>query len=362
MFRLARALLILPAIGLVALSFGANAYFWHATMSHDATAQVAWVAISILCGLVKVGVPVAFAILAIGWREQPAVSAAFAVALVFDIFSGLGFSALTRGDAAASRQHSAAPVVELQRQRDDAAAALARLAGVRLTARIEVERKAASVRATNCGTRRGAATPECETLAKLEAELTDARERDRLTATVNDLSAKLTGAGPVRDADPQISAIALALSAVGLSPDRETLAKAFGLLLVLLVELGSTALPRAAFVRAPVAPADPVRPEPVEPPAPVRRPRKTTAAIDPLDVVRSATAGRMTIPGATLTADGWLYVSQRALADVVGKSPPTVNRALKAAEAAGEILTRIDAKGSAIKLLSVSNGARAASA
>jgi CRP-like cAMP-binding protein len=365
MFWLARGLLILPAVGLVALSFGANAYFWHATMAHDATAQTAWVAISILCGLVKVGVPVAFVILAIGWRDQPAVAAAFAVALVFDVFSGLGFSALTRGDAVASRQHDAAPVVELVRQRDDAAAKLDRFADARLTARIQVERDAAKLRAPNCSLRTNASGEPCRALAALDAELADAKERDRLAAVVADLSGKTSTAAPVRDADPQISAIALALSAVGLSPDRETLAKAFGLLLVLLVELGSTALPRAAFVRVPAAPLPVERravaaPVPVEaePVAPAKPRRASRAKVDPLEVIRAACAGRMAIAGASLTPDGWLYVSQRAIADVVGLSPPTVGRKIEEARRAGTILVRTDSRGSAIRL----NPAEAAAA
>lgn len=368
MFWLARVLLLLPAVGLVAASFAANAYFWFSSMAHDPTAQVAWVAISILCGLVKVGVPIAFVILAIGWRDQPAVAAAFAVALIFDIFSGLGFSALTRGDATAARQHDAAPVVELVRQRDDAADKLARLADVRLTARVQVERDAAAVVAPNCKLRSNAVGEQCRALAALDAELTEAKERDRLAKVVDDLSARTSTAEPVRDADPQLTAIALPLAAIGLSPDRETLSRAFGLLLVLLIELGSTALPRAAFVRAPAkATPPPALPVPihVEPvatlPTPAK-PKRKPSAIDPLDVVRSACAGRMTIHGATLTADGWLYVSQRAIADVVGKSPPTVNRALKQAEADGIILSRVDSRGSAIKLLSASNPAHAPAA
>jgi len=367
MFWLARALLLLPAIGLVVASFAMNAYFWHTVMAHDPDAQVAWVVVSILCGLVKTGVPIAFLILGMTWRDQKAVAAAFVVALVFDVCSGLGFSALTRGDAMASRQHDAAPVVELIRQRDDAAAKLARYADARLTARVQVERDAAAVAAPNCKLRTNATGEPCRKLAALDAELADARERDRLAAAVNELSAKATTAAPVRDTDPQITAIALALSAVGLSPDRETLAKVFGLMLVLLIELGSTALPRAAFERARDRPVEPDREpdrepdvEPIQLPTPAKRPRKASA-IDPLDVIRAATVGRMTIPGATLTADGWLYVSQRAIATVVGKSPPTVSRAIRDAEQAGHILTRTDSKGSAIKLLSASNLARAAS-
>lgn len=353
MFWVARGLLLLPATGLVALSFAANGYFWAATMAHDPRSQAAWVAISVMCGLLKVGVPIAFAVLALGWRDQKAVAAAFAVALIFDIFSGLGFSALTRGDAVASRQHDAAPTVELARQRGEASAALARLASVRLTARVAVERDAAARRAPDCKRRANAKTEACQTLARLDAELADARERDRLAAAVDDLSGRLTAAEPVRDADPQIAAIALALSSIGLAPDRETLSKLFGLLLVLLIELGSTALPRAAFAqRAPASidlsqePAPPAAAEPASP-----KPRRATRSkIDTLDVLRAACAGRMSIPGATLTADGWLYVSQRALADVAGQSPPTVGRKLKDAERSGTISVRTDGRGSAIRL------------
>lgn len=368
MVWLARAVLIVPAAVIVAASFWMNGTFWARLYEHDLNAARVFVGLSAVCGLFKVGVPVAMAILRIEWRAAPALAALWLCALTFDVFSGLAFSSMVRNDAAALRQHDAAPTVELARQRDDAAAALAKLADVRHTARIEVERKAAAAVARDCNTRRGADTDACKTVAKLDAELADARERDRLTAKVDELAGKLTGAEPVKDADPQLTAIALALAAVGLSADRDTAAKAFGLLLVLIIELGSTVAPREALRRVPAANADPLpeapavtaspdRAAPVTPAKP--RQRAARSRIDPLDVVRSACAGRMTIPGATLTPDGWLYVSQRELAAVVGASPPTVGRALKAAETAGSLAMRVDSKGSAIKLLSVSNPAHA---
>lgn len=348
-----RAVILVPAVAIIAVSFAMNLYFWHQTMRADPAAQALYMLLSATAGLFKIAIPAALAATALTFRQRPGLAALFAFALAFDVLSGLGFSALTRGEAMAARETAAAPVADLRRQLAEAERDRAKVADARTTARIKTELEAAKRKASACETRKEAQTDACTRVAALEAEQTDAVRRDALSAKIDDLSAAIVAAGPERDSDPQFSAVALALKPLGLDVDKQTISKVFGLLVVLLIELGGTVALRSAFEPRPVASEVPApTPAPVPAPLPAARaPRSGRSRTDLVELLRSLASGKTLMHGASVSADGWLYVSQRDLGASVGLSASTIGRKLADMEKAGTVQTRRDAMGTGIKLL-----------
>lgn len=367
-------------------SFRSNAEFWRVTFAANLEAQAFYVSLSYAAGSLKYGLAVYAEFFRFRLRDQKPMLALFAVALVFDLLSGIGYARLSRSEIGGEAQQIAERRVSLQAKIAVAKSDVDKIPAGRVAARVRAEHDAQS-KLGPCDARRDANTDRCRRLADLSGELADADAREKAAAKLDALRDELESLPAPREADPQAAALADAVNAVLVmvpgAPALSTDAAKWGLalLVVLLIEFGPVTCARAAVAHRELPPAPPAPvPRPVpkiipapqpansqsgpggllwqpcepKPPAP-RRPARP--GFDLLDVIRQADAGGPCPAWLRRSADGWLYLSQADAAAAAGVSKPTIGRRLKALEADGVILLAVTNTGTGVKLARVATKA-----
>lgn len=321
-------------------------------------------------------------------RVQWPLAALFALALVFDGICAIGFAAATRGVDAERRAADNAHRLELaaahkrlqselgaavDRHRAATGAAVTRAAAAlaaakaasaaqgypgRAAAVVAADIEAAAARAGDCSRR--AYVSACQHVARLEIELADAKAREgalaqlqaaearaadpapeaaQLQAQIDAVAARLAQAPPAAPAaDPFARALGQLARDVGLPVPDAWADRAFTVLLVAFIEI--LAICGLAAALAPVTPrpaaaAPPANPAPKAPPV-----RPAAAPGDVLTWLRQAPAG----------ADGWIKVTQRALAADLSVSAAKANAALRALVAAGQLEMQASKRGTLVRV------------
>ncbi|MGI9159840.1 MAG: hypothetical protein ACR2K1_08820 [Saprospiraceae bacterium] len=322
-----------------------NALFWALVMSPvSREAQIAFVIVSIACGAIKILVPAFASANNIGLRDTPrAALIAFAVAILFDVASGLGYAGLTRAAATADQREANRRYEAAKTALDDARTVLLDLQKPARTAeRIKADLAAREAEAGGpCEGRRGGVTA-CAPVHKLRGELADAVAHANARDHVAGAELAFARVPAPRDPDPQLAAIGKALEMFGAKIRRERLEAAWGLLMLLLLEFG--AFPLIAFALAPGLPS------------PGERPREPTAdrgkpLPPPQPVTPEQTALLAILRGYTPDADGWVSAPLAALETASGRSVTTVSRDLAALVAAGKLAKRSAGRGFKLMVL-----------
>jgi hypothetical protein len=337
-----RALLILAGATLAVVGGYNNALFWALIMAPvSAQAQIAFVVVSIACGAIKILVPAYAAASSIAWRRMPAAAlAAFAVAILFDVASGLGYAGMTRAAATAdqreaNRRYETADTVA--RKARDVLAGLP--APARSLERVRSDLATQEAMAGGCDGKRGNLTV-CVPVHKLRGEAAEHVAHDKAREAVGVAEHALSVIPAPRDPDPQLAAIGRALDMFGLSVKRERLEAAWGLLMLLLLEFG--AFPLIAFAMAPGGsdhspkPGLPGASQPLPPPQPVTGEQAALLAV---------------LAGYAADADGWVSAPLTRLEQACGRSTTTISRDLAALVAAGKLAKRSSGRGFKLRVM-----------
>lgn len=334
-----RALLILAGATLAVVGGYNNALFWSLIMAPvSAQAQIAFVVISIACGAIKILVPAYAATSSVEWRRMPAAAlAAFAVAILFDVASGLGYAGMTRAAATADQREANRRYVTADKSAADARAVLASLpAPARSLERIRSDLATQEAMAGGCDGKRGNLSV-CVPVHKLRGEAAEHVAHDKAREAVGVAEHALSVIPAPRDPDPQLAAIGKALDMFGLSVKRERLEAAWGLLMLLLLEFG--AFPLIAFALAPGGSECAQRPDvrqPLPPPWPVTAEQAALLTV---------------LAGYTADADGWISAPLAGLEKACGRSVTTISRDLAALVAAGKLAKRSSGRGFKLKVM-----------
>lgn len=372
------------AASLAYWSFRTNADFWRVTFAKNAETQAFYVALSVTAGAIKFGLPVYSEFFRFRLRDNRPYLAVFAVALIFDLLSGVGYASRSRSEIGAEAAHISERRAALSAQERDAIAALARIPAGRVAARVRAEHDAQGALGP-CDGPRAARSDRCARLASLAGELADAEARETVEAKLGDVRAAIAELPAPKESDPQAAAVAGAVNAVlSLAPGAPQISEAaakwsLALILVLLIELGPITCARAAVASRPLpAPPSPPAPQkvppriivapdaansqdaPSPPPAVAAPPRRSRPGFDLLEALRQADAGGPCPSWLKRAPDGWLYLSQQDAAEAAGVSKPTIGRRLKALQTGGALRVHVTNTGTAIKLLYPSKSTRAA--
>lgn len=338
-----RLVLFLAAVAAAALSFTCNAIFWWRTFDGDPLAQIAWVAVSVTCGVFKCLLLLHLSHLGIKWRHAPGAVVLFALTLGFDVLSGLAYAGSTYKHAA-----SEASVVAADRVRIEAEIAAAETRRAAISEARPLARLVADLAATEAGARGCDASrmhlDRCKAVAAARSAVADAKERDRLDEHLSALRRQLAAsARAVASTDrPTNAAPIVALFAqFGAVVTEEQVALWLHFVFVAIVELGATAglaialAPRA--VQSAPLPRIEVAPEPIAP-----------RSGHPLaDILAGLVAGSLAIPGISV-AGREIRAPQRILADAAGLSTSSVNRQLRELADAGRLTIRAGKAGTRI--------------
>lgn len=293
MMRFVQAVTLLAAALFIGVSASMNAIFL-SSFGRSAIEVVLLAAVSIASDAVKAVLPVILvrAIALRAWGHVAVTSVMLSVVMGLSLTSGLGFTALTRGKAVAAHEAEQAARSEREREMarlDERLAVLGEGRSIgEIEASIEVHRlEGYPLLAKPCADAASvAARRVCAGLARLNGELSAARERAALVAGRSAVQAdlerlKTTVEG--READPQAAALAALL---GVDPATPRAALTGGLAAI--VELGSIFLILLAF-----GPAVSARvPKAIEAAA-VTRPATIPASVDRLDWQRRQSAGNV---------------------------------------------------------------------
>jgi hypothetical protein len=350
-----RAALWLAALGACALSFAMNGYFWHATMAAVGwQAQALAVSVSALSGIFKSVLPAVISSQRLRFGRAWPLWLLFAAALAFDLASGLGFSRMSREGASHEGRAMNARIIAGDRAVKEAEAARDRLGAPRVSiGRLEadvaaaeaMERAKAAAAGQHCDGRRAHTDPCREAAAARTAAadargaLADAQAYAQATADVAAARAARAALGERKTTDPQAEALAAVFGS-----DTATAALAIGLLMLLIIEIGSTAAVSAAH-----AYRDPPRPNPTPSHAPsltaggigsiaplgspavafALSPAEPRGKVDIAGTLEAVRRGERSVAGCVVAGPNELHVTQSALAAALGTSKPTVSRALK---------------------------------
>lgn len=356
-----RVVLGILSLGAIALSLTTNAAYWTDALKSDPTAQQIAVAVSILAGLFKIAVPAAVRIMKPATAERRGLWALFALALLFDVTSGLGYAGMVRGSASGEQRQTNNQRRGLEADRKRVEAELARLEVPRAFTSIEAERRVAEAQKGDCGPRSGRShLDSCTRPGKLDGELGNAAAYGAAVDKLARIDAALTALPPAKDADPQAAAIVRALKFVKLDIEEATAGILWGLVLLMLLELGSTVGPAATLAPRSEGPSRPAG-SPLDhvgvtgaatsaaPLAAPPRPAKGRQRLDLAVTLRSIQSRTLAVPGAVVAADGSMTLSQSELAAVLGTSKTIINRGIKDLRDAGTVTVKAGRGGTHIK-------------
>lgn len=358
-----RAPVYLAASALVGVSAVMNARYG-ASLGTTELDRAAWIAASVASDVLKAAAPVA---LVWSWRNRNAFTGLAAVALLgitvsYSSIAAIGFAASARDTASSERGRDIGRIERAQAAYDAAAIELPAVGTPRPAAAIEAQIAAilanplADTPAGKCGTLDGDFTKKwCPVVADLRAELANAHRKGELELTMKQARAVLDAAPAAgTSADPQAQALATYSRAIGLPIDAEALRPWLAGLAALLVELGSvfgfliagslgpTRRTRQQEDAAPVVidtPAGPIiehepQPRPEQPAQPDRD------SLHGLLLIAHKQGGSP-VDGIERRASGKIAVSQRRLADALGRGRRAIAAELE--DLAGRGLIAIEA-------------------
>ena len=218
MTMIVRGVVLLAAILFIAVSASMNAVFL-SSFGRTAVETTLLTGLSVSGDAIKAVLPVIImrAVILRAWVHTTMAGFMLVVVIVMSLMSGLGFAALTRGNAVTARdgdKHALAArlsdFAHIERQ-------LSGLGEARSAARIETDLDAVKLDALwasskACTQANGPATRQfCGGVFRLRSELAVATERDGLLAQKPTLRAeieRLRGTGAQTESDPQASALA----------------------------------------------------------------------------------------------------------------------------------------------------------
>lgn len=350
-----RALLVLAGVTAGAACFAANAWFWWHWFAASPESQKLMVAVSASAGVLKLAIPGHLAAARKPWRSEPALAALFAVVVVFEVCSGIGFAATSRGEASGGAKAHNARLVELRnelKRADALAAAIPAYDPTRTPGGIESELETAKRATKGCTERWEIRKDRCELVAKLETELSAARKRSQILADRDAAAGRLRAHGPERTEDAQAATLGRLFRAIpGLGDTTDDGAKLLvHALLALIFELVPAAI--AAGVRPQAPMPEPPRGRERDPEPSFTNGPSPPADVDRRDVesmLAAAASGAVSL--LTVSPDGaWLRFRQTALARELGVSKATISNHLKRAATAGRLQYRSDHNGTAVLL------------
>lgn len=323
----------LAAVALLCAAFGQNALYWYRTLAADPLAAWLLVAFSLIAGAVKVAS--ALFLEMNGWRRNPRLVGVFLAVLVFDLWSGLAYTNMTRTEAAdtaaipaGARRNLKATGDALRQERDN----LPATRSVDLLKDL-LENAPAPV----CKTAADRLSDACKSFARVKEELSNARERARLTKAIED-NANVLDAKLVQDRPSAGAAMAKGLKTWGYEVAAETLDNVWSVLMLLVIEVAPLALIAYAATGGPAS---------SEPSAHagsprVAKPRPAPGAVSVLDLLR----------GEAPAASGWIEgLSQQAMADRLRVSKTEVNREVARLVAAGAVAIDKGRRPAALKIV-----------
>lgn len=339
-----RSVLVLAALAVFALSFGMNALFWWQQFPADLASRSIFVAFSIVAGILKICIPAVAKMH--GSRLWRTLAIPFALALVYDVWTGIGYAGMSRDEANRPALSDKAAREDVERRKARAESKLAGLPTSRAVRIIEADLRPAEAEAGPCKSSRAAETPACRKLAALQAERAAAVERSDLEAERDKLAEQLVDAGTPRDSRPHITRVVKGLGGLGLVVSAETLENVWTVLLLGFIEFAPS-LVILAMIRLPKPQRDAPAPDVLPLPGNFARPIAKARA-------RSATSGDGVLPylqAQTPDASGWIVISQRTAAAAIGISPAEVNRQLADLTAAGSITRDPNNRRTAVQLV-----------
>ncbi len=242
-----RGVVLLAAILFIAVSASMNAVFL-SSFGRTPTETTLLTGVSLAGDAIKAVLPIILmrAVMLRAWTHVAMAGVMLVVVIAMSLMSGLGFAALTRGNAVTARdgdkQTLAARLTDLvgiERQ-------VAALGEARSATRIETDLDAAKLDALwtsskACTQASGPATRQfCGGVFRLRSELAVATERDGLLAQKHRLRGeveRLRGIGALTDSDPQATALAEILGT-----DRRTPRMVLTTAGAVMLELGSILL------------------------------------------------------------------------------------------------------------------------
>ena len=324
------------ALALIAVAFAMNGYYWYRGNASDVTAQSLGILFSVIAGSIKVASPLYIVFKGSSFRTEKKLGFAFALALIFDLWSGLSYTNMTRTEARAVIERNTDARAELQRQINADDAAAKKLPDARPLVVVRSLSQTADAAAGSCRGRNEAASDTCKDAAKLRAELAAATEADRLTASIDTARRALA---TLTKEEPTSTAAAMAKSlkdSWGLDVAASVLENVWSAIMLGLIEVAPLALITTLADTKPATPRQVSKPSVNRLPAP-----KPGAAITVLDLLRAE----------PVDATGWIAgLSQQKIAEKLRTSKTSVNRELKDLITAGVILQDNGRRPAALKV------------
>ena len=245
MTLIVRGVMLLAAILFISISASMNAVFL-SSFGRSALETTLLAGVSIAGDAVKAVLPVVIvrAISLRAWSETATAVLMLAVVVSLSLASGLGFAALTRGTAVATRENAQAMVIMRQADLLDLDRQIGAIGVARSAARVEAEIDMLKLEplwtaSKGCARANDSATRQfCSGLVALRGELATIHEHERLLMHRRELRASVeTLRASVSESDPQAIALAQLL---GTDPKTPRLVLMMAMAVVL--ELGSIVL------------------------------------------------------------------------------------------------------------------------